>query len=95
MSSLTKVDIDQRSVSTSCISLLETDDDLQHSCHSLCGQEKGWDYHSDPSSYYSTSEFFLQEETSPSQSENSFLQQQSLQSYNTYVIDYIESDNSG
>ena len=37
----------------------------------------------------------LQEEVSPSQTENSFLQQQSLQSYNTYVNDYIENDNSG
>ena len=37
----------------------------------------------------------LQKEAAPSQSENSSLQQQSLQSYNTYVIDYIENDNSG
>ena len=37
----------------------------------------------------------LQEEDSPSQSANSFLQQQYFQSYNTCVIDYIENDNYG
>ena len=36
LSSLAEVDIDQSSVSTSYISLPETDDDLQHSFHSLC-----------------------------------------------------------
>ena len=36
----------------------------------------------------------LQEEVAPSQSKNSFLQQQSLPSYNTHGIDYIENDNS-
>ena len=95
LSSLTEVDIDQSSDSTSYISLPEIDDDLQHSCHSLCDQEKGWDYQSDPSLYYSTSKFLLQEEASPSQSENSFSQQQSLESYNACVIDYTENDNSG
>ena len=29
------------------------------------------------------------------QSENTLLQQQFLQSYNTYVVDYIENSNSG
>ena len=67
---------------------------MQHSCLSLCYQERGWDYQSDPSSYYSISEILLQEEASPYQSENSFSQQQSLQSYNAYVIDYTEDDNS-
>ena len=95
LSSLTKVDIDQSSVSTIYISLPETDDDLQHSCHSLCDQERGWDCQSNPSSYYSTSEFLLQEEAPPSQSENSFSQQQSLERYNACVIDYREDDNSG
>ena len=37
----------------------------------------------------------LLEEASPSQTENSFLQQQSLESYNACVIDYTEDDNSG
>ena len=36
-----------------------------------------------------------QEEASPSQSENSFLKLQSLESYNAYVIDYTEDDNYG
>ena len=36
----------------------------------------------------------LQEEASHSQSENPSLQKQSLQSYNTYVINYLENDNS-
>jgi len=67
---LTEVDIDQSSDSTSYVSLPEIDDDLQHSCLSLSDQERGWDCQSDPSSYYSTSEFLLQEEASPSQSEN-------------------------
>ena len=44
--------------------------------------------------YYSTSEFLLQEEISLSQSENSFSQLQSLESYNACVIDYIEDDDS-
>ena len=44
LSSLTKVDIDQSSYSTSYISLRENGDDLQHSYHSLCDQERGWDY---------------------------------------------------
>ena len=43
LSSSAEVDIDKSSVSTSYISLPETDDDLQHSCHSLCDQERGWD----------------------------------------------------
>ena len=93
MSSLAEVDIDQISVSTSYVSLPEIDDDLQHSFHSLCDQERGCDCQSNPSSYYSTSEFLLQEEASPSQSENSFSQQQSLESYNACVIDYTEDDN--
>ena len=38
LSSLTEVDIDQSSVSTSYISLPKTDDNLQHSYHSLCDQ---------------------------------------------------------
>ena len=95
LSSLAEVDIDQSSVSTSYISLPETDDDLQHSCHSLCDQERGWDCQSNPSSCYSTSEFLLQEEASPSQSKNSFSQQQSLESYTACVIDYTKDDNSG
>ena len=37
----------------------------------------------------------LQEEASLSQSENSFPQLQSLESYNACVIDYTEDDNSG
>ena len=95
MSSLTEVNIDQSSYSTSYISLPEIDDDLQHSYHSLCDQEKGWDSQSNPSSYYSTFKFLLQEEASPSQSENSFSRLQSLESYNDCVIDYTEDDNSG
>ena len=91
---MTKVDIDQSYVSTNYSSLPETDDELQHSCHSLCDQERGCDCQSNPSLYYSTSEFLLQEEASPSQSENSFSQQQSLESYNACVIDYIEDDDS-
>ena len=67
---------------------------MKHSYHSLCGQERGWDYQSDPSSYYSTFKFLLQEDSSPSQLENSFSQLQSLESYNACVIDYIEDDNS-
>ena len=67
---------------------------MQHYYHSLCDQERGWDCQSDPSSYYSTSEFLLQEEASPSQSENSFSQLQSLESYNACVIKYTEDDNS-
>ena len=94
LSSLAEVDIDQSSVSTSYISLPETDDDLQRYCHSLCDQARGHDCQSNPSSYYSTPEFLLQEEASPSQSENSFSQLQSLESYNACVIDYIEDDNS-
>ena len=58
-------------------------------------KERGWDYQSDTSPYYSTFEFLLQEEASPSQSENSFSQLQSLESYNACVIDYIEDDKSG
>ena len=92
---MTEVDIDKSSDSTSYISLPEIDDDLQHSCLSLCDQERGWDCQSDPSSYYSTSELLLQEEASPPQSENSFSQPRSLESYNACVIDYIEDDNSG
>ena len=95
MSSLADVDIDQSSNSTSYISLPKTDDDMQHSCHSLCDQERGCDFQENPSSYYSTSEFLLQEEASPSQSKNSFSQLQSLESYNACVIDYTEDDNSG
>ena len=91
---MTEVDINQSSDSTSYVSLPEIDDDLQHSCLSLSDQERGWDYQSDPSSYYSTSEFLLQEEASPSQSENSFSQLQYFESYNACVIDYIEDDNS-
>ena len=91
---MTEVDIDQSSYSTNYISLPEIDDDLQHFCHSLCDQERGWDCQSNPSSYYSTSKFLLQEEASPSQSENSFSQQQSLESYNACVIDYTEDDDS-
>ena len=94
LSSLIEVDIDQSSVSTSCVSLPKTNDDLHHSCHSMCDQERGWDCQSNPSSYYSTFKILLQEEAAPSQSENSFLQQKSIQSYNTHVIDYIENDNS-
>ena len=90
LSSLTEVDIDQSSDSTSYISLPEIDDDLQHSCLSLCDQERGWDFQSDPSSYYSTFKFLLQEEASPSQSENSFSQLQYLESYNACVIDYTK-----
>ena len=37
----------------------------------------------------------LEKEASLSQSENSFSQQQSLESYNGCVIDYTEDDNSG
>ena len=77
------------------ISLPKTNDDLKHSCHSLCNQERCLGCQSNPSSYYSTSEILLQEEDAPSQSKNSILQQQSLQSYNTYVNDYIEKDNFG
>ena len=95
MSSLTEVGIGQSSVSTSYISLPETDDNLHHSCHSLCDQERGWDCQSNSSSYYSTYKSLLQEEATPSQLENSSLHQQSLQSYNTCVIDYIENDNYG
>ena len=95
MSFLAEVDIDQSSVSTSYISLPETNDDLQDSCHSLCDQERGCDYKSNPFSYYSTSEILLQEEASPSQSENLFSQLQSLESYNACAIDYKEDGNSG
>ena len=95
LSSLTEVDIDQSSDSTSYISLPEIDDDLHHSYHSLCDEERGWECQSNPSSYYSTSKFLLQEEASPSQSENSFSQLQSIESYNACVIDYTEDDNSG
>ena len=56
--------------------------------------KRGWDYQSNPSSYYSTSKFLLQEEASPSQSENSFSQHQYIESYNACVIDYIEDDDS-
>ena len=94
LSSSAEVDIDQSSISTGYISLPETDDDLQHSCHSMCDQERGWDCQSNPSSCYSTSEFLLQEEASPSQSENSFSQLQSLESYNACVIDYTKDGNS-
>ena len=94
MSSSAEVDIDQSSVSTGYISLPESDDDLQHSFHSMCDQERGWDYQSNPSSCFSTSEFLLQEEASPSQTENSFSQQQSLESCSACVIDYTEYDNS-
>ena len=41
LSSLAEVDIDQSFVSTIYIFLPETDDDLQHSCHSMCDQERG------------------------------------------------------
>ena len=68
---------------------------MQHSCHSLCDQERGWDCQSNTPSYYSTSRILIQQEAAPSQSENFSLQPQSLQSYNTHVIDYIENDNSG
>ena len=37
----------------------------------------------------------LQEEDSHFQSENTLLQQQYPQSYNDYVVDYIEDSNSG
>ena len=67
---------------------------MKHSYHSLCVQERGWDYQSDPSYNYLTSKLLLQEDASPSQSKNSFSQQQSLESYNACVIDYREDDDS-
>ena len=74
MSSLTESDISQNSDSTSYISFPEIDDNLQNSCQSLCDQERSWDYQSNPSSYYLTSDFLLQEGASHFQSENTLLQ---------------------
>ena len=56
MSSLTEVDISQNSDSTSYLYFPETDDSLQHSCLSLCDQERIWDCKSNYSSYYSSPE---------------------------------------
>ena len=91
MSSLTEVDIDQSSASTSYISLPEIDDDLQHSCHSLCDQERSWDCKSNISSYYSAPESLSQEEDAPVQSENPLLQQRYLQNYSFSMDDCIEN----
>ena len=95
ISSSTERDMSQNSDSTNYISFLEVDDNFQQSCQSFCDRQRSWDCQSNSSLDYSTSEILLQEEVAPSQSENSILQQQSLQSYNTCVIDYIENDNSG
>ena len=46
------------------------------------------------SSYHSTSGIFLQEEVFHFRSENTLLQQQFIQSSNTYVADYIENSKS-
>ena len=92
---LTEIDISQNFVSTCYISLPEINDSLQHSCQSFCDQEGSWDCQSNFSSYHSTSEIWLQEEAAHVQSENTLLQQQFLQSYNTFVVDYIENSNSG
>ena len=69
MSSLIEVDIDQSSVSTNYISFPEANDSLQHSCHSLCDQERSWDCKSNPSSYYSAPASLSQEDDAPVQSE--------------------------
>ena len=94
MSSLTKNDIIQNSDSLSYICFLEIDKYLQNSCQSLCDQEKSSNCQSNHSSYYSTSKILLQEEGAHFQSENTILQQQFLQSSNTYVTDYEENVNS-
>ena len=74
MSSLTESDISQNSDSTSYISFSETDDSLQHSCQSLCGQEGSGEYHLDCPSYHSAPEILSQKEDVPVQSEIPLLQ---------------------
>ena len=82
MSSFPERDISQNSVSTSYASISNTDDSLQHSCHSLCGQEGSWECQSDCSSYLSTLEILLLEEVSPIQSIVTLSQLQFLQIHN-------------
>ena len=84
----------QNSDSSSYISFPEVDVNLQQSCQSLCDQEGSWDGQSNPSSYYSTSEFLFQDEVAYSQSKNSFLQQQFPLSSNAFVGDYIKNSDS-
>ena len=79
MSSFPEMDISQNSDSTSYVSFSETDDSMQHSCQSLCGQEGSGEYHSDCPSYHSTSEILSQEEDAPVQLEITLLQQQFIQ----------------
>ena len=67
ISSSTKKDMSQNSDSSSYISFLEVDDNLQQSCQYLCDQEGSWDGQSNPSSYYSTSEVLFQDEATYSQ----------------------------
>ena len=61
----------------------------------MCDQEGSWECQSNASPYDSTYEFLLMEEAAPFKSENPLLQQHSLQSYNTYLVDYIENSISG
>ena len=62
MSSLTEIDISENSDSTSYIYFLEANNSLQHYFQFLCDREGSWECQSYFSSYYSTSEIWLQEE---------------------------------
>ena len=91
MPSLTEIDIIQSSNSSSYLCFPEANNSSQYFFQSLCDQEGSWDCQSNLCPYDSTSEFLLLEEASHFKSENPLLQQHSLQSYNTYVVDYIEN----
>ena len=94
LSSLPEVDMSRNSDSTSHTSFPDIDKNLQYSRQFLCDQEGISNCQSNPSSDYSTSEIWLQEEATRFQSEILFCQEKSLQSYNTFVIEYIENINS-